>query len=140
VLTIASYAAAACLAALVHFSPSQTPAAPAVPWVQAGRIQGYLFYYSSFGPTPPNRAWIYTHGRTPTGGTTKVLWYAPRGARWLRIRAKRLDGPGAFTDRFRVAQNWFYPSIVVVPSPGCWRLTVTSGRRYGRFAFIAIDS
>ncbi len=139
-LTITARVVAAWLAALVHFGPSRTPAAPQVPWVQAGRVQGYLFYYSSFSKPQPGRALIYTGGRTPSGGATKILWYVPRGGLWLTVRGLRLDGPGTFSDRFRIVGNYFYPSVIDIPSVGCWRLTVASGGRRGRFAFVAIDA
>jgi hypothetical protein len=135
---IAAWTAAACIAAQVHFAPSRTPAAPGVPWVRAGPIEGYLFYYSTFGSSPPPRAVIYTDGETPTG-RTKILWYARRGALWMTVRGTRLDAPGSFVERLRMAQNYFYPSIIEIPEAGCWRFTVSSGRRRGRFAFIAID-
>lgn len=137
---LAAWTAAACLAAPVHFAPSRTPGAPRVPWVKAGPIDGYLFYYAAFAPPAPARATIYTRGRTPSNGGTKILWYARRGGFRLTVRGTRLDAPGSFVQRFQPAQNGFYSSITVVPTVGCWRLTVTSGRVRGRFAFVAVDS
>jgi hypothetical protein len=132
------FAVLACVAAPVSFGASSVPAAPEVPWVRADGVRGYLFYYSGGAPMP-SRATIYTHGAAPGSRSTKILWYARNGGFSLRVAGFRLDAPGAFAERFRLAQNGFYPSIVVVPAPGCWRFTVTSGHRRGRFAFIAVD-
>jgi hypothetical protein len=108
--------------------------------VKAGPIEGYLFYFVASAPPPPTRAMIYTRGRTPSNGATKILWYARRGGLRLTVLGTRLDAPGSFVQRFRPAQNSFYPSITVVPSAGCWRFSVTSGHRRGRFAFVAVDA
>lgn len=87
--------------------------------------------------TPEGGALLYTGGRTPDGGNTKVLW------RWTRdvsvftggelvLHATQLDGPGAFTQRLRqVTPTGYWPSIVVVPNPGCWLLTARIGGQPG---------
>ena len=42
--------------------------------------------------------------------------------------------------RYRVASGGQFPSYVLVPKPGCWRVTVTSGRLSGSVVFAAVDS
>jgi hypothetical protein len=68
----------------------------------------------------------------------KILWYVPKGSLNAVVRGFRLDAAGSFVQRLPMAQNNFYPSIMRLPSPGCWRVTVSSGRRLRRFAFLAI--
>jgi len=87
--------------------------------------------------TPEGGALLYVGGRTPDGGNTKVLW------RWTRdvstftggeldLQATQLDGPGAFTQHLRqVTPTGHWPSIVVVPNPGCWLFTARIGGQPG---------
>jgi hypothetical protein len=71
---------------------------------------------------------IYVRGRSAEG-TTKILWSLRRGAgTTLRIVGKRLDGAGAFSQRLPSSGGGDFPSIVSVPTAGCWRLTLRSGR------------
>ena len=140
---LAVLAASACLSASVTYSLPADPGAPAgVPWVRAGPVYGYLFYYGAGGPwkTQPGRVLITTRGGVPGSYQTKILWHVPGGSIVVAVSGRKLDGPGRFRQRFPVSGGggWF-PSIVVVPSAGCWRLTVTSGRKTGRFAFVAMS-
>lgn len=74
--------------------------------------------------TEEGGALIYAGGRTPDGGNTKVLWRAARPGGLLVLRGTQLDGAGAFTGTFReVYPQGHWPSIIVVPTPGCWLLT-----------------
>jgi hypothetical protein len=57
----------------------------------------------------------------------------------LTIRGDRLDARGTFVQRYPRIVGGQYPSEVVVPEPGCWRLTLSTGGISRRFAFIAID-
>jgi len=139
---LAILTASACLSASVTYSLPVDPGAPAgVPWVRAGEVYGYLFYYGAGGPwkTQPDRALITTRGGEPGSYQTKILWHVRGGSDVVTVSGKKLDGRGRFRKTFPVTGGgaWF-PSIVVVPSTGCWRLTVTSGRTTGRFAFVAV--
>ena len=137
---LAALVASACLSAPVHYGPPPTSGAPPIPWFHAGPVTGYLFYYGADGPwkTQTDRALITTGGGPPGGYATKILWHVRRGSGRMTLRGTRLDGPGRFTQRFR-ASGSDYPSIVAVPSSGCWRLTVTSHRHVGRFVFTALS-
>ncbi|MGH3084618.1 MAG: hypothetical protein ACRDNP_11305 [Gaiellaceae bacterium] len=76
--------------------------------------------------TPEGGALLYTGGKTPTGGNTKVLWRGrPLGGE-LVVQGSRLDGTTNFRQAFKGAggQPGYWPSIVVVPEAGCWLLTV----------------
>lgn len=134
-------AASACISALVTYSLPSDPGAPAgVPWIHAGPVYGYLFYYEAAGPwkSQTDRVMITPGGGIPGQYATKILWHVPGGSGIVSIDGQRLDGRGHFRQRFSVTGRNDYPSIVHVPSPGCWRITVTSGRRSGRFAFLAV--
>jgi hypothetical protein len=114
-----------------------------VPWIAsapAGTFKAHLFFYGGV-PWAKQRllgARIFTV-RKPRDINPKVLWITrSRGySSTLKIEGKRLDAPGSFT---RTEPGFGdYPSYVEVPQPGCWRVTVTSGRVSGRVVFSATD-
>jgi hypothetical protein len=77
--------------------------------------------------TPEGGALLFTGGRTPNGGNTKVLWRARPLGGTLVVTGSRLDGQAAFRQEFKGAggsQPGYWPSIVVVPEAGCWLLQV----------------
>jgi hypothetical protein len=136
----------ACQAARVRYAPD--PAARGVlrsiPWVQTtnGAFTGHLFYWSatSWGRRGAHRAQIFTsrvHGRV----SPKVLWVSRRGAATGRlvVRGRRLDATGSFVWRSSYVAGSEHPSYVPVPSAGCWRVTVSSGRVSGSLVFAAVD-
>jgi hypothetical protein len=69
----------------------------------------------------------------------KILWSAPADRRVggrLVVRGRTVVGPKrTFVQRFNRAyavpddaKQAFYPSTIIPPSAGCWRLTLTTGR------------
>jgi hypothetical protein len=104
-------------------------------------VTGILFYYGTepFRRMHSVRAFVTTGGETDNG-STKILWWFRRGAAGtaVEIRGTRLDGDATFSDRYptRVAGPAF-PSYLVVPEPGCWRVTVRSGPTSATFVFRA---
>ncbi|HUO74290.1 MAG TPA: hypothetical protein VMU39_26190 [Solirubrobacteraceae bacterium] len=138
---LAALAASACLSAPVSYGTPPNIGAPTIPWIHAGPVIGYLFYYGAEGPwkRQTGRVIITTGGGPQGGYATKILWHVRGGSKRITVVGTRLDGAGRFTQRFS-ASGAFYPSIVVVPSSGCWRLTVTSARHVGRFAVVALDA
>jgi hypothetical protein len=90
-------------------------------------------------PLEPRPSRIWAGGRAPEGYNTKMLWVflgddAVDGAGdELRVSGRRLDGPGRFADSFAgIGYEGSdgapsYASIIDIPRPGCWRLTLTSG-------------
>jgi hypothetical protein len=114
-----------------------------LPWIvsaPAGRFTGHLFFYAS---VPWARrhllgARIFTT-RRPRNINPKVLWITrSRGYKQtLTMRGERLDASGSFSDTYRGFGD--YPSYVNVPSPGCWRVTITTGRVTGSVVFSATD-
>lgn len=144
-----------CEATRVHYRPYaglEAGLAP-YPWIAASptsaSIVGHLFYYTAV------KAWmraqlpgleIYTGGQTPNGrANMKVLWDFPRVKTPLpvQLRGKRLDRAGSFVQTFSPAGPTRtgpteYPSIIDVPAPGCWQLTVTTGTTVGRVTMLAV--
>jgi hypothetical protein len=134
--------AAACIGAPVSYGTPPDPGAPAIPWIHAGPVYGYLFYYSATGPwkTQPERAFITPHGGPPGRYVTKILWHVRGGLAAVTLVGQRLDAPGRFRQRFPAIGGGYFPSVLSVPTVGCWRIAVHSGRRVGRFAFLAVDA
>jgi hypothetical protein len=116
-----------------------------VPWIQSSRnalFRAHLFFYD-----PRRFAWakdhllgarIFTTRRSRTVNP-KVLWItrAKGYGRMLTIRGQRLDAVGSFSATYPGFGD--YPSYVNVPVPGCWRVTVTTGRVSGSVVFSATD-
>jgi hypothetical protein len=114
-----------------------------VPWISSapgGSFKAHLFFYGGVPWAKDHLlgARIFTTTR-PRNINPKVLWITrSRGyGLTLRIQGRRLDAPGSFSDKYKGFGD--YPSYVNVPVPGCWRVTVTSGRVSGRVVFSATD-
>jgi hypothetical protein len=56
------------------------------------------------------------------------------------IRGTRLDAPGSFSQTFKEAggPRGYWPSIVVVPDPGCWLLTVRIAGQEGAAGILVV--
>lgn len=144
-----------CESSKVHYTPrSGTEAGLApYPWIAASPasagIVGHLFYYTAVKAWMRARApglEVYTGGQTPNGrASMKVLWDLPavKVALPARLRGMRLDRAGSFAQTLSPAGPTGkgptqYPSIIDVPAPGCWRLTLTRGTTIGRVTVIAV--
>jgi hypothetical protein len=120
-----------------------------LPWIAASPaatgLVGHLFYYDR------SNAWkrkrlpklrMYSGGQSPDGRISmKILWELRRGsATLLGIRGTRLDGAGAFTVKLSAtsSNSKQFPSIIDVPGPGCWRLTLKAGTTTGRVAVLVV--
>lgn len=87
-------------------------------------------------------ALIYTHGHAG-GMNMKVPWWVRRN--WgpsLNLTGIRLDATGSFSQEFPMALSpeGVFPSIVDVPSPGCWLLRLRTSRLAGVLVVRAVDS
>jgi hypothetical protein len=141
-------AAAVCAATPVHAAPYPhvESGLSQLKWVQAGpkrgRITGFLFGYDPRLVDAHAPAFsLWTNGTAPEGWATKVLWRVPlgRGDRELVIRGRSLDDGGTFEQRsVRAGGGAGYPSIVTLPSAGCWRLEVRTGGVKASFVVKAV--
>ena len=139
--------ASSCVGARVHYEQAPKPRLGIrLPWIAAGRpgrrIVGHLFYYGEeLRKESGSRLAIFTGGELPGGGATKILWMPrPLFSSQVVVSGRRLDGEGSFEQQFRAASSssgTVFPSIVDVPSWGCWLLTVRNGPLTGRFAVVA---
>jgi hypothetical protein len=100
---------------------------------KAGVI-GYLFG----GEVVDGRFAVYTGGLNPgTRTSEKILWIVPRRIRVgprLAISGRH-DGSTAVTYRRRLAEarseqtpHHLFPSTLDLPVPGCWKLTLRTGK------------
>jgi hypothetical protein len=110
-------------------------------WIEGSSRSSGLRAYLGYWPERwrgITRARVYTEGRAPGGSSAKVMWAfvgpdaRDRGGSRLVLSGHNLDGPGTVRDSFAAisyeGQNGApsYASIVDLPHPGCWRLTVTT--------------
>jgi hypothetical protein len=71
----------------------------------------------------------------------KILWELRHGgASAMRVSGKRLGGSGSFSQQLSPAasSSTQFPSIIDVPTQGCWRLTLKAGKTTGRVVFLAL--
>jgi hypothetical protein len=92
-----------------------------------------------------DRALIYAGGRAPEGWSTKFLWWSPKPGGSLTLDGRRLDGVGTFRQSFQGATGVsppvtgpVFPSIVEIPTAGCWAVRVSTGGRAGLAVFNAV--
>jgi hypothetical protein len=129
-----------CDATLVHYRPYPGVQAglAQLPWIAASPastgLVGHLFYYDRLNVWTRKRlprVRMYSGGQSPDGRISmKILWEMRRGsAMLLGVRGTRLDGAGAFTLKLSStsSNSKQFPSIIDVPGPGCWRLTLKAG-------------
>ncbi|MGA9761999.1 MAG: hypothetical protein WBQ14_06215 [Gaiellaceae bacterium] len=126
--------AASCDATLVHYRlyKGVQKGLEVYPWISASPragLVGHLFYY------PAQKTWerkrlskvrIYAGGQSPDGSfSMKILWVI-RNRRvseaGMTVKGRRLDGKGSFSDI--LAGKGQFPSIIDIPTPGCWHLTL----------------
>jgi hypothetical protein len=137
----------ACEASLVHYERFRgpSPAVKTLPWIVAQPhsvgLVGHLFYYDdAHNPWAKRRrsGWrIYTGGKSPDRRVNmKILWTAPSpisDAPSLVVRGTRIVRPSRFSQVLDVG-----PSILKVPRPGCWRLTLRAGRFVTHLTVLAL--
>jgi hypothetical protein len=93
------------------------------PWMGDDQFAAVLFYAKGDSPL------MYAGGQMPDGDITKILWWVatPRTGS-LVIHGREASSGRTFAQSIGlgVGQGQ-YPSQMVVPSAGCWRLTATIG-------------
>jgi hypothetical protein len=136
-------AAAHCAATPIRTTPFPEHGLGLLPWIEASPasagITGHLFYaYGLHGKA----AELHTHGVMPHERSTKILWVIKHAGtdRMLNIAGRNLSGGGTMHQRFPVAISPAnnYPSILDVPTPGCWRFQLSSGTVHGTVTMRAI--
>lgn len=135
---LASLALAACPATTVHYGATTV----GTPWVRSGGVTGHLFAYNGRAlmdgrVNGSDGLVLYTRGGTGNPAT-KVLWTTRSRSAVLTVLGKRLGAAGAFKQR--ATGRGEFPSIVQIPSAGCWRLSVRSGSKHGTFVVRAVDA
>ena len=131
---------ASCVPTPIHYGANRSVAGapPDVPWIVAtpksAHIIGFLFFVPP-GATGQD-ALMRTGGRGPNGRSDKILWYITRGrpTRTLTITGKNLSSSDSMRQTFPVASSG-YPSILDIPTAGCWKLTIRSGKIRGHVTF-----
>jgi hypothetical protein len=133
------------LAQTVPFEPGRRSSLSDLPWIQAepisSGITGHLFYAQGPQLVQP----LYTNGQLPGGAATKILWMVENShsGSELDISGTHLaPGQGSFQQTVPAATSptTDYPSIVDVPAPGCWKLTLASGTVTGTVVFWVVAS
>ncbi len=139
-----SAVATRCVATAIRTTPFSRPDLVVIPWIAAmpaaSGITAHLFYLrpGAHGDAVALRA----GGRMPNGDNTKVLWVIenPRADVLgpLMIVGHNMTGRGVFRQIVpRALSATDFPSILTVPSPGCWRLQVTSKSQTATGATVA---
>lgn len=101
--------------------PSSPP-----PWMGGDDFAAVLFYADDDDPT------ITPGGKAANGANTKILWLIREADGPLTVRGIETTRHNSFTQEVTQSDGISYPSIVVVPSAGCWRLEASvSGRVAG---------
>jgi len=132
---------AACRATVVHHTPNRALGTLSDSrWLRLDSRTAGMYGVLFGGEVVSGRLALYAGGKNPhTGGNEKILWLMPQRAKLgseMRLVGRRLDAAGSFVEHLGWATSddtpgQDFPSIVVVPRPGCWRLTLRSGRITG---------
>jgi hypothetical protein len=113
-----------------------------ITWMQATpRSEGVVAIRFVSVVPGADRALIYAGGRAPEGWNTKFLWWAPHPTGLLTLTGRRLDGVGRFVQHEGSASSddgVVFPSIVEIPTAGCWAVTVSMGKTAGLIVFQAV--
>ena len=124
--------------------PSTPFITSALPWVKtqpaSSGIVGHLFFAGTTTGSGTYR-FLHTGGGYPDGSSTKILWTIdhPHILNQIKIDGTNLSSPGMTFHQtinpgvgpWAVPSPQQYPSIVVVPSAGCWHLQISSGLAQG---------
>jgi hypothetical protein len=125
------------------------------PWIGGSPGSGLIGVLAYWPPDwQSRRARIYAGGVAPgpDGISMKTFWaFVGPAAKDLAgpelvVRARRMDGPGTWHDSFAAisyaGQDGVpsYASIIALPKPGCWRLTLTTGKLKGTVDMLAVPA
>ena len=107
-------------------------------WVAGSPRRSGLVGYLFGGEVVNGRFAVYTGGENPgTRTSEKILWIVPKRKRVgpRLVISGRKDGSTTVTYRRRLGEassaqtpGHLYPSILDLPVPGCWKLTLRTGK------------
>jgi hypothetical protein len=107
-------------------------------WVAGSPRRSGLVGYLFGGEVVDGRFAVYAGGMNPgTRSSEKILWILPQRKRvGLRLAISgRKDGSSTVSYRRRLSEasseqtpGHLYPSILDLPVPGCWKLTLRTGK------------
>ena len=107
-------------------------------WVAGSPRRSGLVGYLFGGEVVNGRFAVYTGGENPATRTSeKILWIVPKRKRVgpRLVISGRKDGSTTVTYRRRLGEassaqtpGHLYPSILDLPVPGCWKLTLRTGK------------
>lgn len=131
-----------CPSTPVHYTGVGSGGLANIPWVRLGPTgHAYLFYYGpALADGRVNQSAgvvVYTGGGT-ANVSTKILWAPSRSSANAILRGVQLDGNGQFTQRLKASGRAF-PSIVDLPTPGCWKLALRVGASQMTIIASAVD-
>ncbi len=119
---------AGCAASTVHTGSGHGSSGlenTGVPWIGNDHFIAVLFF-----ARPGDETMRAGGSQTTTGTQTKILWWAEdSGSDPLVIHGHESRTSGDFTQSVDGIGGGQYPSIVNVPTPGCWTLTETVGNQ-----------
>jgi hypothetical protein len=103
------------------------------PWTVSAGVPSPTPY--ALGSGEPVAAFFFAYplrAGHPTSPANKILWVvgAPRNGRPLAITARPMSAPGPAVVFHREADSGpgeIYPSVIDLPTPGCWRLDLRWG-------------
>ena len=106
-----------------------------LPWMKAeptsSGIIAYLFFVRPEFATTHTYGPLHTGGGYPDGRSTKILWYTvnPHASNDLELTGMHLSTDHATFRRSipMASPAGDYPSIVTIPTPGCWQVQLQSG-------------
>lgn len=135
--------------------PGSSEGLSRLPWVRGeprdvGLVALLWYWPENWTKRHLREARIFTRGVAPAGYNVKILWAflatsaKGRGGSELVVRGDPVDGGRAFEQEFaaigyagqRGAPS--YASIIDVPRPGCWRLTLKTGALRASVDFRAV--
>jgi hypothetical protein len=113
-----------------------------VPWIQAEPASAGLSGHLFFGNQP-----LHVNGQFPDGRSTKLLWIVDnaQAGTGLSFTAINLTGGGQVSRVLSepgagpASPMTQVPSVIDLPEPGCWELTLTSGAIGATVTLLVVD-
>lgn len=109
-----------------------------IPWIktapEGAGMTGHLF------TSPDGVATVHVGASWPDGSSNKVLWLVsnPGAGTELVVSGTNQTTGETYHDVFVSVAAGEFPSVLALPSPGCWDLTLTTGTVTGRVVIAAL--